>query len=262
MLNLPFDVQSVRRFIEFLYTGDYHVSPDPAIGLLSSTALDDTRRPYPAGELEDTESCMNLLCHYPYNLNILTDRQGEGSSLSEQEGGRASIRYIPGSPEEKEMRPDAIYHGQMYDMANCYAVPALAALSCVKTKKALSIEWSAELFCGLVQQSICSTDDKQFLHMLADSAADHIHELFLHRAFESAGIAEGLAPYILPRVASKLRVAENASQNLENCVKLLETNKHCRHTQCNASFPCILECQEGTPILRCTQCRTRHQLKI
>ncbi|KAI0456782.1 hypothetical protein F5B21DRAFT_502079 [Xylaria acuta] len=36
VLHVSFDIESMRRFIEFMYTGDYHVSYNPALELLTS----------------------------------------------------------------------------------------------------------------------------------------------------------------------------------------------------------------------------------
>lgn len=198
VLNMSFDVESVRRFIEFLYTGDYHVSPDPAVELLSSTAPD--------------EACAtDIQAEKSVDITAAPDQSLLAQLLPAQALPEPEACILESAD---EISARAKCHGRMNCMADYYAVPALAVLSRIKAQKSLSVEWSAESFCDLAQQSIGSTGDKNFLHMLADSASDHIHELFEYRTFEDVGIAESLAPYILPKVASRLKTASQKIKDL------------------------------------------------
>lgn len=38
---MDFDLDSVKRFLEFLYTGDYHEIPDPALALITTVPSHD-----------------------------------------------------------------------------------------------------------------------------------------------------------------------------------------------------------------------------
>ncbi|KAJ8131618.1 hypothetical protein O1611_g2000 [Lasiodiplodia mahajangana] len=222
MIHMDFDIQTVRRFIEFIYTGDYHVSPNPAVDVLSSGALDKSRTI--EGQLEGMEI--------------------GGVDAAGLDTGVGSL----GSSEE--IANGLVCHGHMNSLADYYDISALAALSRSKVEKTLTAEWSAKPFCDLAQQSISSTNDKSFLRMLGAVAADHIHELLGKGIFDEGGLAEGLAPYILPGVVSKLKAAEareaqlksglslaeaavegerqesaRLSQNVEQCIELLEEHK-------------------------------------
>ncbi|KAI1751272.1 hypothetical protein F4782DRAFT_547687 [Xylaria castorea] len=42
LLHVPFDIESISRLLEFMYTGDYQLSPDPALELLLLGELDDS----------------------------------------------------------------------------------------------------------------------------------------------------------------------------------------------------------------------------
>ncbi|KAI1427186.1 hypothetical protein F5Y12DRAFT_712520 [Xylaria sp. FL1777] len=266
LLNVSFDIQSVRRFIEFIYTGDYHMSPDPAIELLLSTVLDETSTP--ETQPKDTE----------------TDEEG----VDDPAAGLGSEADVPEPLEGISDR--LICHSRMNSIADYYNVPALAALSRSKTEAILASEWSAEPFCDLVQQSIGYTNDKRFLRILGTAAADHILELHGKPIFYEGGIAEWLASYIIPTIVSKLVDAEvreaqlvsrlssaewvakreslesvRLLKNVNECVQLLKKHRACRNPLCNAEFTCYFDynSQRDPPtyILHCSRCHAGHDLR-
>ncbi|KAI0455896.1 hypothetical protein F5B21DRAFT_176567 [Xylaria acuta] len=122
--------------------------------------------------------------------------------------------------------------------------------------------------------------------MLAAKAVDHADEL--GHIFEKGGVAERLAPYMLPILMTSLRATEaqrqeltsnlclektkleednqksaNRSKALEACVQLLNANPRCRN--CGIDFSCTLEqtsWYHPRRILRCSRCSCRHEESI
>ncbi|KAI0440642.1 hypothetical protein F4803DRAFT_577438 [Xylaria telfairii] len=273
VLNVSFDAQSVQRFIEFIYTGDYHMSPNPALELLSSGVLDKTRT---------TEK---------QHKDVEIDEEGVAAAEQGPEVGR----FDP----SEDISDRLVCHGRMSCMADYYNVSTLATLSLSKAEEVLALEWSTESFCDLVQQSLSSTVDEGFLRMLGAVATEHIHELLRTQIFDKGGLAEGLAFYMLPEVIQRLKATEaretelasslssakaeiasnlssseaviewerqqsaRLSENVDECIKLLKNNHRCRNAGCEAEFCCYLDHKAPAKhpgyILRCARCRTRHE---
>ncbi|KAI0540557.1 hypothetical protein GGR58DRAFT_511502 [Xylaria digitata] len=171
VLHVSFDFQSVRRLIEFMYEGDYQVSHNPDIDILSSGVSDGTL----IKQLEDMR---------------IIDEGTDPAKLDPDVGALELSEIISGR---------LICHARMNCIADYYDVPALAGLSTTKVQNILVNEWSAKSFCYLLQESLGSTRDKNFHRMLGEEAANHIHELFDNDIFDEGGPAEGIAAYVLPK---------------------------------------------------------------
>ncbi|KAI0190043.1 hypothetical protein EV127DRAFT_512060 [Xylaria flabelliformis] len=250
VLNVPFDIESVNHLLEFMYTGDYQLSPDPALELLSSGESDDSDAEVDTGDIKP------------------------GLSNGTQELG------IPTTVSER-----LTCHTHMDSIASYYDIPALSALSRSKVDNILVHEWSADAFCDLIQESLGSTSDQEYYKMLAAKAVDHADELAERHIFEKGGVAERLAPYMLPILMTSLKATEtrrqelasnlclektkleeedqksaNRSKALEACVQLLNTNPRCQN--CGIDFACTLEqtsWYHPRHILRCSRCSCRHE---
>ncbi|KAI1126468.1 hypothetical protein F5Y10DRAFT_267130 [Nemania abortiva] len=253
-LHVPFDVESVRHLIEFMYTGDYQLSPDPALEFLSSGMLKD----YPGAEKATDPGKLNS--------SDGTDELGVPTSV----------------PERLEC------HMRMDSIASYYDISALSALARAKVDEILVHEWSADAFCGLIQESLDSTSDQKYHQMLAAKAVDHADELAERHIFEKGEVAERLAPYMLPILMANLKATEtrgrelisilslekskleeedqksaHRSKALDACVQLLNTNTRCRN--CGIDFACTLEqiaWYHPKHILRCSRCSCRHEESV
>ncbi|KAI1745149.1 hypothetical protein F4680DRAFT_404440 [Xylaria scruposa] len=253
ILHVPFDIESVNHLLEFMYTGDYQLSPNPALELLSS------------GESDDSDA------------DVDTGAINPGISNGAQELG------IPTTVSER-----LTCHTLMDSVASYYDIPALSALSRSKVDDILVNEWSADAFCDLIQESLGSTSDQEYYQMLAAKAVDHADELAERHVFEKGGVAERLASDMLPILMTSLKAAEtqrqelasnlclektkleeedqksaNRSKALEACVQLLNTNPRCRN--CGIDFACTLEqtsWYHPRHILRCSRCSCRHEESI
>ncbi|KAI0114527.1 hypothetical protein GGR51DRAFT_556389 [Nemania sp. FL0031] len=236
VLHLPFDIESVKHLIEFMYTGDYQLSPDPALELLSSSISKDSPR---------TEN----------GLMSASKQATESSKLDSSNG--TSEGAIPTSVADR-----LTCHTRMDSVASYYDIPALSALARAKVDDILVNEWSADAFCGLIQESLDSTSDQKYYQMLAAKAVDHADELAGRHIFETGGVAERLAPYMLPILMESLKATEtrgrelisilslekskleeedqksaNRSKALDACVQLLNANTRCRN--CGIDFACL-----------------------
>ncbi|KAI1420403.1 hypothetical protein F5Y12DRAFT_719579 [Xylaria sp. FL1777] len=156
ILYFPFDIESVKRLLEFMYTGDYKLSPDPALELLSLGMSRDS------------------------GVEFAIDSPKSGSN-----NGRDDLSSAPGG---------LACHARMDSIASYYDIPPLGALAISKINKALANEWSADSFCDLVRDSLDSTSD-QYHRMLAAKAVEHVDELAERRIFDKGGAADRLTPY-------------------------------------------------------------------
>ncbi|KAI8946747.1 hypothetical protein F4801DRAFT_42108 [Xylaria longipes] len=259
VLNVSFDIESVRRLIEFMCTGDYQVSSNPALDILSSD--------------EPDRSC--TIKNQPGDTEIGVDTAPSDLSV--------------GIIEPLESISDRlICHGRMNSIADYYDMPTLAATSTSKAQAILVNEWSVESFHDLLQQSLDSTGDRNFIRMLGAEAVRHIYEFSESHIFDEGGVAERLAPYILPECILRMKAAKDRerelvsslsfqeeaheresresarlSQNVDECIQLLNRHESCRNPRCDAEFNCYIDhkgpSHEQTYILRCARCRCRHE---
>ncbi|KAI0192422.1 hypothetical protein F4808DRAFT_443119 [Astrocystis sublimbata] len=177
VIDVLFDIESVRRLIEFMYTGDY---------LSHNAALDV----------------------------LLSGSQPEESPAAREHVKKPDVGEATGpntssaDPQEPSKSDQMLCHARVVIIADYYDVPALKYLSIDRLKIFLEKEWSAKLFCELLEEVIGSTNDRVLLRMLGAMAVEHIHELFMKGIFDEGGLARELAPYVLPGCFMKLKAAE------------------------------------------------------
>ncbi|KAI0536336.1 hypothetical protein GGR58DRAFT_514651 [Xylaria digitata] len=190
-LHVPFDTESTKRLIEFMYTGNYQLSPDRALELLSSGMSRDSAVDFATDlpKLDDPSNGKDELWN-PYNVH-------EGLAC----------------------------HARMDSIASYYDIPALSALARTKVDDILEHEWSADAFCGLIQESLDSTSDQEYYQMLAEKAVNHADELVERHVFEKGGVAERLAPHMLPILMGTLKTAEAREQELRSDLSLEKSQR-------------------------------------
>ncbi len=281
VLHMSFDIDSVRRLIEFMYSGDYQISYNPALDILASSAPSkNCTAEKQAKEIEIGASSSIFLAHPAWSDHAEVDDSVDNTAKLDM-----SIDVLEPS---ESISGRLLFHGRMNSIADYYDVSALTKLSTARVKEILAKEWSVEAFCNLLQQCIGSTSDKDFLRMLGAEAVEHVGELSERNFFDEGGLAEGLAPYALPYCAQRLKTAEGRgrglessllfekeagerasrelarlSQNIEECIQVLKRHQYCRSAQCDAEFRCYLDYKgpsnNPTYILRCARCRCRHE---
>ncbi|KAF2966741.1 hypothetical protein GQX73_g6834 [Xylaria multiplex] len=260
-VNMDFDLDSVKRFLEFLYTGDYHETPDPALALITSMPTHD-KRIQDAMVQQNTEQAID---------SVLADQLGNF--------------MINGINETAE---SWICHCRMSCLADYYNVDRLSAISLAKLEEGLRSEWCVESFCALLLECLDEIGNTGTLCLLGDIAAEHYNEPAIFRLFEAGGSSERLAPFVLTSCIKRLNetkalgreagsrceqlkyeLGEKESKltqhlrNLEECKSLLENWSQCRNTNCEAEFKCYFDTKgpdhSPTYILRCARCRCRHE---
>ncbi|KAI0804235.1 hypothetical protein GGR55DRAFT_323260 [Xylaria sp. FL0064] len=274
-INMDFDLNSVKRFLEFLYTGDYHETPDPALALITSIPTHDEG-------IQDATVQQTIK-----QAIVLHDGEDDQDAAAEDyalanELGNFTINAVNKAAESW------ICHCRMSSVADYYNVARLSAISLAKLEGGLRSEWCVKSFCALLLECLNEIGNRDTLCLLGNIAAEHYDELATFQLFEAGGPSERLAPFVLTSCIKKLnetkalrKEAEGRceqlkyelsekeleltqhSRNLEECKSLIESWSYCRNTKCRAEFKCYFDTKgpahSPTYILRCTRCRCRHK---
>ncbi|KAI0156832.1 hypothetical protein GGR57DRAFT_501222 [Xylariaceae sp. FL1272] len=194
MINVAFDVETLKRMLEYLYTGTYDLATDPSIDLLSFG--------WPEGNPVSASHSPGMeIVHIQDDLGVLALDQ----SFDDLE---------PMHPVHRRLHE----HCLVNSIADYYEIEPLAELSTRKTREILESHWSIDAFNQLLGHSISSTSDKHFRRMLGANAASHVNELEKCNVYEEGGVAEDLATYILPTLVEKLKMAEDQA-----CLNITES---------------------------------------
>ncbi|KAI0546588.1 hypothetical protein F4679DRAFT_408791 [Xylaria curta] len=257
-INMDFDLNSVKRFLEFLYTGDYHEIPDPALSLITSIPTHDEGI-QDATAQQNTEQAIIL-----YDGENDQNAAAEDSELANQLGN-FTLNTVNKTAESW------ICHCRMNFMADYYNVAQLSAISLAKLEEGLRSEWCVKSFCALLLECLNEIGNRDTLSLLGNIAAEHFDELATPQLFET-GPNERLAPFMVTGCIKKLQEAKGRcaqleweltqhSRNLEKCKSLIENRLFCN--SCDAELECYLDTKgpddPPTYILRCTRCNCRYE---
>ncbi|KAI1328222.1 hypothetical protein F5Y16DRAFT_398629 [Xylariaceae sp. FL0255] len=200
-INMDFDLDSVKRFLEFLYTGDYHEVPDPALALITSGTAHGERFQNATGR---------------QNTGQLIVWNGEDEEITAAEDsalanhlGNLTINAVDKTAESW------ICHCRMNCMADYYNVAQLSTISLAKLEKSLRSEWNADSFRTLLLECLDEIGDRDSLRLLGVIAADHYDELAKFRLFEADGTGERLAPFVLTGCMRKLSETQTLWKDAE-----------------------------------------------
>ncbi|KAI1270296.1 hypothetical protein F5Y18DRAFT_9603 [Xylariaceae sp. FL1019] len=184
MINVAFDIETLKRMLEYLYSGSYDLAIDPSIDLLSCG--------WPEGNTaSETHSPGMEIVHVQDGLDVLAlDQSVDDLELMD--------------PVHRRLHE----HCLVNSIADYYEIDSLAELSTKKTKEILESNWSTDAFSQLLDHATGSTSDEHFRRMLGTNAANHVNELRTCDVFAEGGIAQDLAAYILPSLVEKLDAAE------------------------------------------------------
>ncbi|KAI0516871.1 hypothetical protein F5B22DRAFT_606822 [Xylaria bambusicola] len=259
---VSFDLPSVKRLIDFMYTGDYDLSTYTASDILSAGHMVE--------QASSTEEAGK-------EIGNLTSNQCEKLLLTVSLVLLLENLTISNGDESDTTRPNTIHdqltsHARMNAIADYYAIPALATLSTANFRRVLEDEWSAKDFCGFLRGSKGMMGDAQFKKMLGAMTMRHLEEVAENHLLDDEDVVRELSPYLLPELYCLLKStkelledstkrAKGLEDNQAQCVSLLSRWSSCRH--CPAKFHCFLEKEYQIPssglLLRCSKCRTRHQ---
>ncbi|GAW23126.1 hypothetical protein ANO14919_126760 [Xylariales sp. No.14919] len=242
-IDIGFDLPSVKRLIDFMYTGDYQLSSYTASDVLSTS--------YAAEQDSATEEL---------GREVVMVDNGSDSAVNTSDYERTS-----------SVCEQLISHSRVNAVADYYDIPALETLSIEKARRILKSNWSAHDFCAFLRQSSGSTGDGEFFRMLATIAMEHLEEISENHLLDDTNAVRDLSPYMVSICCSMLlevrRLLETTTQKavesstgLAECESLLSKWSSCRNPECSAEFNCRFE-TKGSPayFLRCSKCRYRHE---
>ncbi|KAI0395391.1 hypothetical protein F5Y17DRAFT_474482 [Xylariaceae sp. FL0594] len=202
-LHVPFDLGSVRRLIEFLYTGDYQLSPDPALRLLEVVDEEGDKAKVGGDNTTETSREDGNDDSNARDYDATGEEEGGGGGRRRKEGEGEGRREEVEAPTSVSDRLKC--HSRVDSVANYYDIGALSRLARSKVDDILVREWSADAFCDLVRDSLGSgrndenenenddsnnnnnnnddseapspTSDTEYHRMLAVKAVEHADEL-------------------------------------------------------------------------------------
>ncbi|KAI0855227.1 hypothetical protein F4860DRAFT_520091 [Xylaria cubensis] len=222
VLNMDFDLDSVKRFLEFLYTGDYHEIPEPALALIASVPAHD-KRLRDATVQQNTEQAI-----FFYGGADDQNAGAEDSALANLQLSNLTIDAI------NRVAESWICHCRMSSVADYYNVAQLSAISLAKLEEGLRNEWCIESFCALLLECLDEVSNRDTLCLLGNIAAENYDEPTIFQLFEAGGPCERLAPFVLTSCIKKLKETQALREEAEICceqVKRILNGKESELTQ-------------------------------
>ncbi|KAI0403605.1 hypothetical protein F4802DRAFT_288036 [Xylaria palmicola] len=271
-VNMDFDLDTVKRFLEFLYTGNYQETPDPALELITSV-------PTHGEEIQGTAVQRNI-----GQAIVLYDREDEedDQNTAAEGSAHANLQLSNFTVNTSHKAPESwICHCRMTTIADYYNVARLSTISLAKLEGCFRSEWCVEYFCALLRDYLDEISNRDVLCLLGELAVEHYDEMPSFEFIEAGGFGERLAPFAVTnfirllrqttslcqitttRFDSALSDAKQKSKNLKECKSLVAKWAHCRNTSCGSEFSCHFETKgpdhSPTYILRCNRCGCRHE---
>jgi hypothetical protein len=256
--------ETVRRMVEFLYTGDYDAVPGQS----------EPANPTGSSKLA------NL-------FHLLS------------EGPSAALRYendAPDSSSHSILSPatgggdGVLQHVRVSVIADYYDIQGLAKLANSKIQSNSVESWDTQALADALKDSSDLTRDGDLQETMAALAVQNINNLLdttvIHAVVGDFGLK------IIRNFAQKTEALENelrektnllvlgagreeiardtalrtaartarANENISRCIETLRERDCCRNNKCYAEFNCYIEERGHQPVytLRCTKCRCRH----
>ncbi|OPB42609.1 hypothetical protein A0O28_0037280 [Trichoderma guizhouense] len=255
-----FDSETVRRMVEYLYTGNYDPNQPP----------NPPKQNYTVGSIQD----------------VTPAKSTSGTSL------KATIAALS-VPATAASTPDTLIHVRVNAIADYYGIQGLTLLANQKIQQAYQAKWDAKAFLTSAKEALDNTGDKKLHGMMALLAAQHLEELIAspqladlvgdfaadilryHAHKLEASKQEQLQIIRQEQVAAQTRQAEvqalvqaaeaktgRVIANIGRVVTMMCDREFCRNNACGEDFGCYIEQVGGTDepsyVLRCSWCRCRH----
>ncbi|KAI0506574.1 hypothetical protein F5B22DRAFT_639089 [Xylaria bambusicola] len=230
-IKMDFDLNSVKRFLEFLYTGDYHETPDPALELITSIPTHD----------EGIQDATSWICHC--RMNSVADYYNvtglSAISLAKLEGGLQSEWCV-----------------------KSFCALLLECLNDIGNRDTLCLlgNMAAEHYDELATFQLFEAGGpgERLAPFVLTSCIKKLNET---KALRKE--AEGRCEQLKYELSVQESQSTQHSKNLEECISLMENWSSCRNTNCGAEFKCYFDrkgpASSPTYILRCDRCRCRHE---
>jgi hypothetical protein len=262
-----FQPSTVKKLVQFIYTGDYDDPKDNRTGPLLIQAAPEDGPAYRAADAETAE--------LPQIHSDSTS--GEGSGTQED----PSDMLLGFQMSESNAVPFLLEHIRVNSIGDYYQVDNLVQLANSKIKQLLQSHskdesWAANLPTA-IEGAVELTGDKELLEILAEAAAVNIPTLLDTEEFKSLSVMTDFSIRLLQScvqenqaLMTELEETQRQLCAVENCFKaqdeqlrrekgclqVLKRTSACRNANCSAQFECYIDPDEC--ILRCARCRCKH----
>ncbi|KAK3899205.1 hypothetical protein C8A05DRAFT_18324, partial [Staphylotrichum tortipilum] len=240
-----FQLSTVKKLVQFIYTGDYDVPED------NQTAEAPQTHPHPTGD--------------------------EGSGTQGH-----PLDMPPASPmSESSAASVLLEHIWVHSIGDYYQVDKLVSLANSKVKQLLQSHGKDEILAAslptAIEEAIELMGNKELLEILAEAATVNISTLLDTVEFKSLSVMTDFSISMLQccvqknqALATELEKTKRQLCAVEDCLKaqneqlrrerqslqVLMGTSSCRNINCSAGFMCYID--PGECILRCATCRCKH----
>ncbi|UKZ80326.1 hypothetical protein TrVFT333_008084 [Trichoderma virens FT-333] len=254
-----FDSETVRRMVEFLYTGNY-----------------DCNQPQEQNTAATTDAAT------PTTVK----------STSSSSSTTTDVALPVPTAATTTSTQDTLTHVRVNAIADYYGIHRLTLLANQKIQQVYQDKWNAKAFLASTREALDNTGDKKLHSVMALLAAQHLEELMASsKMADLVGdfAAEVLRYHALKFEATKqeqhqsIQLEQAAAQqreaavlattqaaeaktarviaNIDRLVTTMCDREYCRNTACEMEFGCHIEKLAGDEpnyVLRCSYCRCRH----
>ncbi|PTB43603.1 hypothetical protein M441DRAFT_164245 [Trichoderma asperellum CBS 433.97] len=249
-----FDAETVRRMVEYLYTGDYDQFKEASNVAAATSAA--------------TPSPPNTV-------------QSQGSPAP---ANTAPANTAPATP--ALVAKGTLHHVQVNAIADYYGIQGLGLLANQKIQQAYAVKWDPKSFIASAKAAISVSGDKSLHGVMALLTAQNLKELL--KSGELASLVGEFAASVLhfhahlldaarqeqgqagvqqqsdlqARCQSEEARATRIIENIGRLVSVLCEREYCRNGACQREFGSYIEVigdpAEPTYVLRCSTCLCRH----
>jgi speckle-type POZ protein len=238
-----FDSETVRRMVEFLYTGDYDATP---------------RQSEAAGPVDSSEPATSS----PHCVLLPVDDGGDGVISHVRVSAIADYYDIKGLAKLSNSKIQNNRSERWDTQALADAIKESSDLTgdadLQDTIAALAAQHLNDLMENAVLQDLVSDFGLKIIRKYVENSKAVEKELRDITNRLSASVAsEEVARDTSQRAVAK---TVHAHENITRCLQTLMERDQCRNNKCGASFSCYIEERGHQPVytLRCAKCRCRH----
>lgn len=264
-----FELQIVKRFVEFLYTGEYDV---PEEGEADDGSDDDDGR--------DEAKVVGVADVEDGNDGDDGDDSDQVVEGDKDEGGKDDYSQVADA--QSRMIESLATHIKVNSIGDYYGVPNLVSLANSKISDLIeegdedkdSGTWVTNLP-SAINLTVGNTGDKDILKILSAEAAENISHLILSESFRDLEVVSDFAFHVLEGCAETIQDLTIRNNELEakllrqkeellhhkeegnmfpGLYKHLNDTTRCRH--CSNNFGSYFDHSER--VIRCRVCQTRH----
>ncbi|KAL9489693.1 LOW QUALITY PROTEIN: hypothetical protein ACSS6W_001970 [Trichoderma asperelloides] len=255
-----FDAETVRRMVEYLYTGDYDQFKEASNVVAATSAA----TPSPPNTVQS---------------------QGSSAPANTAPANTAPANTAPATP-ALVVAKGTLHHVQVNAIADYYGIQGLGLLANQKIQQAYAVKWDPKSFIASAKAAISVSGDKSLHGVMALLTAQNLKELL--KSGELASLVGEFAASVLHFHAHLLDAARQEQgqvevqqqsdlqarcqsaearatriiENIGRLVSVLCEREYCRNGACQREFGSYIEVigdpSEPTYVLRCSTCLCRH----